>query len=47
MSSPKNMNTPKTWGNLSMKEKADIMKVAVQNGITNLKDIREKYNDYE
>ncbi len=22
MSSPKNMNTPKTWGNLSMKEKA-------------------------
>lgn len=33
MSSPKNMNTPKTWGNLSMKEKADIMKVAVQNGL--------------
>lgn len=41
-----NINTPKTWGNLSMKEKADIMKVAVQNGITNLQDIRDRYNDF-
>jgi len=34
------------WDRLSMKEKAAMMKVAVQNGITNLSDIRAKYNEF-
>lgn len=34
------------WDNLSMSEKADMMKVAVRNGITDLKTIREKYNEF-
>lgn len=32
------------WDNLSMSEKAAMMKVAIANGITNLSDIRNKYN---
>ena len=38
---------PKTaWDNLSMQEKSEMMKVAVKNGITDLKTIREKYNEF-
>lgn len=34
------------WDNLSVKEKADIMKVAISNGITNLSDIKQRYNEF-
>lgn len=38
---------PKTaWDTLSMLEKSEMMKVAVRNGITDLKTIREKYNEF-
>lgn len=38
---------PKTaWDALSLQEMADMMKVAVRNGITDLKTIREKYNEF-
>lgn len=42
------MNTTQknNWNALSMKEKAAMMKVAVQNGIYNLDDIRQAYNEY-
>ena len=36
----------KTWDELSIKDKNDIIKVAVQNGITALPDIRERYNEF-
>ena len=39
--------TPKTaWDNLSMLEKSEMMKIAVRNGITDLKTIKEKYNKF-
>lgn len=34
------------WDKLSMAEKAEMMKVAVRNGITNLQEIRKKYNEF-
>ena len=34
------------WDNLSMLEKSEMMKVAVRNGITDLKTIREQYNEF-
>lgn len=34
------------WDSLSMAEKAEMMKVAVRNGITTLPEIRAKYNDF-
>jgi hypothetical protein len=34
------------WNDLSMKEKAAMMKVAIKNGITNLDSIREEYNKF-
>ena len=34
------------WGNLSQAEKAEIIKVAVKNNITDLKTIRQKYNEF-
>lgn len=38
---------PKTaWDNLSMNEKAAMIKVAVSNGITNLQEIKDKYNEF-
>lgn len=37
---------PKQWNDLTMAEKAEMMKVAVQNGITTLPEIREKYNEF-
>lgn len=36
----------KLWNNLSIAEKSEMMKVAVRNGITNLNEIRTRYNDY-
>ena len=40
------METPKQWSDLSVKEKADMMKVAIRNGITDLSAIKEKYNEF-
>lgn len=37
-------NYYKPWDNLSLKEKADMIKVAVNNGLTSLSDIKEAYN---
>ena len=34
------------WDALSMREKAEMMRVAVKNGITNLQEIRQKYNEF-
>lgn len=34
------------WNSLSMQEKAAMMEVAVRNGVTDLKSIREKYNEF-
>lgn len=34
------------WDELSMAEKAEMMKVAIMQGITNLSDIRQKYNEF-
>lgn len=39
-------NCSKPWDNLSLKDKAEMMKVAVNNGITSLSDIKEAYNKY-
>lgn len=35
-----------TWDNLSMRDKAEMMKVAIANGITTLPDIRQAYNEF-
>ena len=35
-----------SWDRLSMTEKADMIKAAVKNGIYNLSDIRQKYNEF-
>ena len=40
------LNTYKQWQDLPIKERADIMKVAIRNGITNLADIKAKYNEF-
>lgn len=38
---------PKTaWENLSMRENAAMIKVAGSNGITNLQEIKDKYNEF-
>lgn len=34
------------WNKLSMKDKARVMQMAVQSGITNLADIKDAYNSY-
>lgn len=36
----------KKWEELTLPEQAAMMKVAVQNGIYNLHDIRQKYNEF-
>lgn len=42
-----NLFAPKdAWDALSMREKAEMMRVAVRNGITNLQEIRQKYNEF-
>lgn len=35
------------WNNLSLKEKAELIKLAVTNGITDLSTIRDTYNKFE
>lgn len=39
------MDNNNKWDELSLTEKSEIMKQAVANGITNLQDIRNSYND--
>ena len=36
----------KQWQDLSIKEKADMIKVGVKNGLTKMSDIRQKYNEF-
>ena len=40
-----NLNNP-DWDNLSISDKAEIMKVAIANGITTLPEIRRAYNEF-
>lgn len=40
------METVKLWEELSIPEKAAMMRVAVKNGITNLQDIKREYNEF-
>ena len=40
------LNTHKKWEDLSMKERGEMIRVAVRNGITNLSDIKSKYNEF-
>ena len=35
-----------TWDNLSMRDKAEMMRVAIANGITTLPEIRQAYNEF-
>lgn len=35
-----------TWDNLSLADKSQVIKVAVDNGLTSLSDIRDKYNRF-
>lgn len=43
---PEWMKPKDAWDALSMKEKAAMMEVAVKHGITNLKEIRNQYNEF-
>lgn len=36
----------KSWNDLSMAERSEMIGVAVRNGITNLQEIRQKYNEF-
>lgn len=36
----------RSWDDLSLQEKSEMMKVAIQNGITDLSTIRQKYNEF-
>lgn len=36
----------RSWDNLSLAEKSEMMKVAIKNGITDLSTIRQKYNEF-
>lgn len=40
------IETVKLWEELSIPEKAAMMRVAVKNGITNLQDIKREYNEF-
>ena len=40
------LNTSKSWNDLSLTEKAEMMKVAIQNGIKTLPEIRQAYNEF-
>lgn len=40
------LNAPNYWDDLSLSEKNDVMAAAVRNGITNLHDIRDKWNEF-
>lgn len=37
---------PKVWNDLTIKEKSEMMKVAIDEGITDLNEIRNRYNEY-
>lgn len=39
-------NYNNSWDSLSMKDKAEMMRVAINNGITTLSDIKEAYNKF-
>jgi len=41
-----NLNKKKLWDELSVKERADMIRVAVENGITSLSEIKDKYNEF-
>lgn len=41
-----NFTLMKNWNELSIRDKNDIIRVAVQNGITTLPEIRERYNEF-
>ena len=34
------------WGDLSISDKAEIMRVAIANGITTLPEIKKAYNEF-
>lgn len=36
----------KSWNDLSMKEKSEMIRVGVKNGLTRISDIRDKYNEF-
>lgn len=40
------LETPKQWDDLSLRERSDVMAVAVKHGFTSLKDIRDKWNEF-
>lgn len=40
------LNAPKQWKDLSMSEKADVIGVGVKNGLRNLDDIRNRWNEF-
>lgn len=40
------LDSPRQWDNLSLSEKSDIMREAVANGITSLREIGQAYNEY-
>ena len=40
------VNKNDKWSALSMKERADLFKLYVNNGITNIRDIRKHYNSF-
>lgn len=40
------LNTHKKWEDLSMKERGEMIRVAVRNGITDLSNIKEMYNEF-
>ena len=40
------LESPKAWDSLSMREKSEMMRVAIENGITTLPEIRKAYNEF-
>lgn len=40
------LEKPRKWDDLSLREMSDVMAVAVRHGITSLKDIRDKWNEF-
>lgn len=40
------LSQPRLWDGLSLREMSDVMAVAVRHGVTSLKDIRQKWNEF-
>lgn len=40
------LNRRKKWNDLSMKERSDMMNAAIRNGITDLHEIKKRYNEF-